>query len=98
MKNYTNRLKINEMGYRPKGEREYTDLQTSKMRFIRKMDALVRSMNCGWAGVYYAVAEKNGDEREYMVLHNETLTSERWIPIDGNNDACNFAVLGENLF
>lgn len=98
MKNYTYGWAIMNMGYVPVNESKYTDRQINRKKFIESMSPIIKSANCGWDGVRYELMDYDGvNVKEYMVLYC-CRGGERWIPIDGNSDGCNFTVLGENLW
>lgn len=99
MKNYFSNYTIKERGYEEVEFSSFTNGMYQKFMFIAKMAEVLRVAKCGWDDVTYRAMQnpRTGDVDEFMVLYvgNRAV---RWIPIDGNSDACNFAVLGENLF
>lgn len=99
MKNYFSNLTIKERGYKEVDVSAFTKSMNHRMAFIAKMAEVIRMAQCGWDGVVYKAMKnpKTNEIDEFMVLYVEHRMA-RWIPIDGNSDACNFAVLGENLF
>lgn len=54
---------------------------------------------CGWDDLrYLCVKYPNSDYLyPYMVLYVKDIPK-RWIPVEGNNEACNLRVLGENIW
>lgn len=98
MKNYTYGWRLKEQGYVEVPESEYTDRQKDMQKYIAVLSEAIRKAKCGWDGVRYAVMKYTDDSIEkYMVLYCNNGGS-RWIPITGNNEGCNFSVLGENLW
>lgn len=99
MKNYTYKHALEQMGFSEIAAEEYNKYQKEMREFVESMSPIIVAAKCGWDGVRYAVmrhekAPDGGDA--YMVLYCSG--GERWIPITGNSKACNFAVLGENLW
>lgn len=98
MKNYTYKWKLDELGFVEVSKEEYSDSQKDMMEFIENMSNIIKSANCGWDGVRYALMKntKHDYYSAYMVLYCKG--AERWIPIEGNSKGCNFSVLGENIW
>ena len=97
MKNYTYRHVVESNGLFEVHENEYTNSQIDMKKFVESMADIIVSANCGWDGVMYKVMGNDSYHRVYMVLYCNS-GGERWIPIDCNSKACNFSVLGENLW
>lgn len=97
MRNFCYTEAIKYRGYVEIPETEYTEEQVEMKKYIDAMSVLIKEAKCGWEGVRFALMELNGYKDEYMVLVNIGRDI-RWIPINGNSKACNFSVLGENIW
>lgn len=98
MKNYTYGWKLYDMGYVELATDYYCNRMWDMKGYIKLLSNVIAASKCGWDGVEYKVmVDQEGYYTEYMILCVDG-HEERWIPIDGNSKACNFSVLGENLW
>lgn len=104
MKNYMYGWQVKEREHKELPVEEYTENQWDMYNFVNGvLNNAIQASNCGWLGVTYRVLYFGNETREYMILYskgdvNNKFNSSRWIPVDGNNKACNFSVLGENIW
>lgn len=108
MKNYTYRHVLEQNGYIELPAERYSKTEIDMKNFVKSMSPILSASNSGWDGVRYAVlyhyiyktAARNPEStarKPYMVLYTNE-GAERYIPIEGNSKACNFSVLGENIW
>lgn len=98
MKNYTFGWKLRDMGCVEVPNSEYTDSMLDTKAYIEVLSNAIAIAKCGWDSVEYRpMRYLDGSIGEYMALCIDG-HGERYIPISGNSKACNFSVLGENLW
>ena len=98
MKNYTYGWMLKQQGYVEVPEANYTVRQMEMKEYIDMLSEVVSKAECGWDGVKFKVMKYTDSSFEKFMVLCVDGHDVRWIPIDGNSKACNFSVLGENLW